>query len=346
MKFVGLDVGKTWTYVCILNSQGKVVKETKVRSVGESLFELLGRQRGPISVCYEASCGYGPLYDRLCQIARQVLVAHPGHLRLIFRCKRKNDRVDARKLAKLLLVGAVPCIHVPCEDIRSWRRMIEFRNRLVQERTRLKNRLRALGRSFGIVLPAGRRLWTKQGKAALAATTFPNDVSTLERDITLDDLARCDEKIQRVERSLNDMGRRHSAVQLLQTIPGVGPRTAEAFVAYVDIVTRFRSIKQVAAYFGLVPSQDQSGDSNRLGHITREGPAVVRRLLTEAAWQGIRRSPRIRDRFERFCGDQAKQRRIALVATSHYLLRVMFSMWRRGEAWNEAGGPNDVKSAA
>ena len=75
---------------------------------------------------------------------------------------------------------------------------------------------------------------------------------------------------------------------------------------------------------------------NRLGHITRQGPSVVRWLLTEAVWMGIRRSPRLLARYERhLCGDP-QRRRIAAVATAHYLARVMLTMLKTGEAWREA----------
>ena len=74
------------------------------------------------------------------------------------------------------------------------------------------------------------------------------------------------------------------------TVPGVGIRTAEAVVAYLDDSTRFRRSKAVGSYFGLVPSQDSSSDINRLRHITKEGLSTVCKLLTEAAWQSIRRT--------------------------------------------------------
>ena len=118
---------------------------------------------------------------------------------------------------------------------------------------------------------------------------------------------------------------------LLRTIPGVGPRTAEAVMAYIDQPKRFGRLKQVGSYFGLIPSQDQSYPINRLGHITREGPATARKLLTEAAWQGIQRSPEIRAYYERLRREDPKRRKIALVATAHWLLRVMLSMLRSGE---------------
>ena len=120
---------------------------------------------------------------------------------------------------------------------------------------------------------------------------------------------------------------------MVRTIPGVGPRTGEAVVAYIDEARRFSRNKCIGSYFGLVPCQDASGPVNRLGHITREGPAVVRRLLVEATWQGIRRSPEIRAYFERIQRGDADRKKIALVATAHHLIRVMLSMLKTGEVW-------------
>src|SRR5262249_56052922 len=80
---------------------------------------------------------------------------------------------------------------------------------------------------------------------------------------------------------------------------GGGIRTAEAMAAFIDDPQRFGDAKAVGCYFGLVPCQDQSGDKNRLGHITREGAPVVRQLVAEAAWQAQRRSPTVRAYFDR-----------------------------------------------
>lgn len=345
MKFVGLDVGKNWIFVCILNAQGKVVKEFKVKIDGEGIHEQLRRLRSPLAVCYEASCGYGHLYDGLARYARRIVVAHPGQLRLIFKSKRKNDRVDAKKLAMLLFLDQVPAIHVPSIDVRAWRSLIEFRNRLVAKRTRVKNGLRAVCRTHGIQLPRGKTLWSRRGLALLAKQDFPHRTAALERDLLMDELGHACERIKRIEAELDDIARHHAGVALLQTIPGVGPRTAEAFAAYVDRPQRFGNVKQVAAYFGLVPCQDQSGHANRLGHITREGPSTMRRLLTEASWQGVKNSPQIRARYEQIQRGDPQRRKIALVAIGHYLVRVMFAMLRRGEAWNEAGGPYAATAA-
>jgi transposase len=121
----------------------------------------------------------------------------------------------------------------------------------------------------------------------------------------------------------------------LRSIPGVGVRTAEAVAAFVDDPHRFRGAKAVGQYFRLVPSQDQSGDRNRLGHMTRKGPAVVRQLVAEATWQALRRSPTVRAYFERVRRDDPPWKKVALVATAHYLVRVMWVLLKRGAVWEQ-----------
>jgi transposase len=333
--FIGLDVHLRHISVCILNRDGKKVQELRHRGTREELLGRLAKLGGPLAICFEASCGYGHLYEQLGQVAERVVVAHPGQLRLIFRSKRKHDRADAEKLAKLLFLGEVPAVHVPDQDVRAWRQFIEHRTRLVNKRTRVKNALGALLRSLGIIRPRGQGRWSKRDHKWLQELALPTALCSCQRDTLLDELELFDRQIARVEHSLEAFAESHPGVSLLRTIPGVGPRTAEAVVAYLDSPERFHSNKSVGCYLGLVPSQDQSGPTNRLGHITREGPATVRRLLAEAAWQGVLRSGTIRSYFLRIGRDDPQRKKIALVATAHYLARVMLAMLRTGEGWRE-----------
>jgi len=141
--------------------------------------------------------------------------------------------------------------------------------------------------------------------------------------------------VRRLEQELNRRAQQTPAVARLRSIPGVGIRTAEAVAAFIDDPQRFRHAKAVGRYFGLVPCQDQSGDKNRLGHITREGPAVVRRLVAEATWQAVRRSPAVRAFLERTQRGDPQRKKIAVVATAHYLVRVMWALLKRGTVWQE-----------
>ena len=330
MLKIGLDVHERNSALCVLGDKGQIVERIAVRGHPRRVIERLRRIQEPFEICYEASCNYGWLYDQLKLQAARVVVAHPGRLRLIFRSRRKNDRIDAERLAKLLYLDEVPAIHVPSIDVRSWRQLIMHRRRMVSNRTRCKNAIRAVLRTHGISSPKG--LWTKAGLVWLEAVELPTRIAELQRDQLIDDLLHSGRNISRVEERLDEIAATHPGVTLLMTIPGVGPRTAEAFVAHVDEPTRFAP-KSIGTYFGLVPSQDASGDRNRLGRITKTGPSIVRGLLTEAAWQGVRRSPTIRAVFERIQRGDADRKKKAIVATAHYLSRVMLGMLRSGEAW-------------
>jgi transposase len=341
MYYVGLDVHVNKSCLCILDDHGRQVKQKTIHGPWAELFKALRQIDAPFDICYEASCGYGHLHDHLQKIASRVAVAHPGHLRLIFRSKRKNDRVDAQKLAKLLYLDEVPGVYVPAIDIRDWRAMIEQRTRTVHKRVRTKNNIRALLRAVGLAPgPRIKKLWTKAGRLWLHQLDELTDNDRFRLDMLVDELEHFDQQIKRIESHLQRISQKHPGVDLLLTTPGVGQRTAEAMVACIDRPSRFTHNKTIGAYLGLVPSQDQSGSTNRLGHITRQGPATLRKLLTEAAWQGIRQSPDIRRYYERICRGDDGRKKIAIVATAHYLARVLLAMLKTGEAWRAtpAGG--------
>jgi len=334
MFYVGLDIHCKHISICILDNNGKIVQRDKVRQL-DQMTSLLKELPGRFEVCFEASCGYGFYHELLTPIATRVAVAHPGLLKLIYRSKKKNDRRDAEQLAKLLYVDQVPAVHVPPADVQAWRKLIGFRQKLVQKRTRAKNGVRSLLRTVAITAPKRPGLWTKGGLAWLQRLEFSQPMYALERDLLVDEIESLSSKLRRVEKELTRFSKDKPAIWQLQSIPGVGPRTAEAVVAFIDDPHRFANSKRVGAYFGLVPSQDQSGDRNRLGHITRQGPAVVRQFLAEAAWQAARRSPTVRAYFERIARGDKDRRKIAVVATAHYLVRVMWSMLKNGTLWKE-----------
>jgi transposase len=346
MFFVGLDVHQRKSSVCVLDSLGKKVKEFTVLGPWDTLLEALAGLPRPMAVCFEASTGCGWLCERIRPLAQRIEVAHPGQVRLIFRAKKKNDRIDAAKLATLLFLGQVPKAYIPDAQVRAWRGLVEFRRATVDKRTRAKNALRALMRGCGIQnLHPRKGLWARKGLALLREIELPAAQDRLRRDLLMDELDQYVRQVKRVEVELDRIADDHAGVALLRSIPGVGARTAEGALAYIDDARRFRRNKQVGAYFGVVPCQDSSADVNRLGHITRQGPPTVRKLLVEAAWQGVRRSPTLGAYYQRIRQGKKERRKIALVATAHHLLRVMHAMLRTGEVWRETVADEQTAAA-
>lgn len=334
MLYAGLDIHSKHISICVLNQSGQIVQRTRVRTV-QQMMQFLGGLTDRFEACFEVSCGYGHFYDLLQPIASRVVVAHPGQLRLIFRSRDKNDRNDAERLAKLLYLGEIPTVHVPAVEVRMWRELINCRSQLIAKRTRAKNSIRALLRGAGETAPTNPGLWTKRGIAWLRALTLPTTSQQLRRDLLIEEIDTLNRQRRRIEQELQRRAEASHAVFLVRSIPGVGVRTAEAVVAFLDDPHRFPNAKSVGQYFGLVPRQDQSGNKNRMGHISHEGPSVVRQLVAEAAWQACRRSPTVHAYFERVQRGDPQRKKTALVATAHYLVRVMYALLKNGTLWKE-----------
>ncbi|NQT89065.1 IS110 family transposase [bacterium] len=341
MLYVGLDLHERTSTLAILDPNARTEKERMtVRTIKGPLSRVVAdlkkikKARGAFAICYEASTSYGIVYDALATIAERVAVGHPAKLEAIFRSKAKNDRNDAKTLAGLLSLDIVPTVHVPNQDVRGWRRLINCRHSLVKDRTRVKNRIRALLRGLGVEAPEN--LWTKKSLAWLRTVDFVCSGDAVMRDEYVDRLETVEQAIRRVEGELDARAAAHPGVMLLQTIPGVGPRTAEAMVAWIDDPRRFRSTKSIGNYLGLVPCEDTSAGRRRLGHITKEGPPVIRWLLTQAAWQAVGRVPAVRAFRDRVMRGDPDRKKIATVATMHYLARAMLAMLRDGSVWAPA----------
>lgn len=233
MLYVGLDIHSKHITLCVLSEKGELVRRAQARGI-EQMLGILKALPDRFEVCYEVSCGYGHSHDLLHPLAARVVVAHPGQLRLIFRSRNKNDRNDAERLAKLLYLGEVPAMHVPTPDVRAWRELINCRSQVIAKRTRAKNSARALLRCVGVVAPKHPGLWTKQGLAWLRRLALPTPSQQLRRDLLVEEIETLTRQLRRIEQELNRRGSASPAVAQLRSIPGVGPRTAEAVAAFVD----------------------------------------------------------------------------------------------------------------
>jgi transposase len=199
----------------------------------------------------------------------------------IYRTAKKNDRIDARKMAVLLSIGEVPAVYMPTKEVRQWRETILHRKKIICKIVQVKNRIRATLKSQGHSKPLERGSWWKKAnfmwmrdicnKHAGICDLWRMHVSDL-----LDEYSLLQSQVKKVTDRLDDYLSEKSGATLLMSIPGVGPRTAEAILAYTDDVSRFGNYKEYCSYFGLTPKLDESGSCRRLGHISKHGPSVVR----------------------------------------------------------------------
>jgi transposase len=227
-------------------------------------------------------------------------------------------------LLQLLVEDRFPKVWVPSPENRDLRQLLWHRHRLVQMRTRIKNQLQAIAMNEGVRRKKG--LWTKQGRAQLEGFSLAPWATRRRQDL-LELLDRLNPSIEKLSAEIEREAEQRPEVQKLMTHPGIGPITALAFVLVIGPPDRFRCGKQIGSYLGLVPSEDSSGDHRRLGHISKQGNALLRFLLVEAAGAALRSDPDWRRQF--FHLAMRRDRSIAKVAMARKLAVRLYWMLRR-----------------
>lgn len=339
MKILSLDLGKYKTVGCDYEREsGKHRFQGTVTTPAalEQLVNEVKPDRVVIEVCNIA----GWVCDLLRGMGVEVQVANTSDDAWRWRkVKRKNDRQDALKAAQLSAVNQLREVHIPTIAVRQWRALIAFRQQLVRRRARVKNTIRDLLLREGQILPRGGKCWSQLGVARLEAMALPLSEAGMselwrgELDIELRQLRAVQQEIAVAEEKLDAIATADPRVQLLRTIPGVGPRLSEAIVALLDRPERFRKANEVSAYIGMVPKELDSGETERRGRITRHGSRLVRSLLVEVAWAGLRHNRWVRETYQRISGGKKARKKIAIVAVGRQLLVRCWAMLRDGTPW-------------
>jgi transposase len=235
--------------------------------------------------------------------------------------------------------------------VRQWRSLIACRQALVGRRVAVQNRIRALLVAQGLPAPRGAKAWAAAGLAGMASWAKPlADCAADELwrgllELSLTEYRQLCDLIDRTEARLDALGKQHADVALLQTVPGLGPRTAETVAAYLQDAPRFRTGKQVSAYSGLVPRQHQSGEVDRRGRISKRGPALLRKMLVECAWCMIRYNAWARGIYQRLTGGGQRRKKQAIVALARKVLVRCWAMLRDRKPWHDPqAGPKPTLS--
>ncbi|HET6579329.1 MAG TPA: IS110 family transposase, partial [Gemmatimonadales bacterium] len=299
----------------------------------------LARHPGAL-VVIEACANAGWVHDHAVAAGHSVRVANTAAESWKFQhLKRKTDQDDALRLAELEAIGQLPTVALPDPATRQRRMLIAFRQELVGRRVACQNRIRALFAGQGLPTPRGAAAWTALGLAGIEqfarplAECGPTELWRGMLHLAVAEYRGLVGHIAATEATLDRLADADPATRLLATIPGVGPRTAEAVATHLGDPHRFASAKQVGAYAGLVPKQYQSGVTDRKGRITRRGPGVLRKLLVECAWCMLRSNPWARSVYARLTAGGVSRKKPAVVALARKLLVRCWAMLRDGVPW-------------
>lgn len=317
MRFIGLDVHLDFCEIAICEN-GRVRSAGRVPSSPAGIDVLVGSLAADDEVALEATGNALQIARRLEPHVARVVVAPTKELSAITTAKTKTDRLDAKKLARLLAAGLLTGCWLPDEDTRSLRRWLSRRAQLVRQRTRSKNEIHAVLMRNLKGRPPMSDVFGKGGRAWLAALELPRD----ERH-TVDGCLRhidfVNGEIAILECEIAQKAIDSPEIKRLMTVPGVSLMTAATFMAAVGDIHRFRSPRNLVSYLGLDPKVRQSGSGNaKIGRISKQGAAPVRGMLVEAAFVAVSTAGPMRAFYQRVSARRGKA--IAIVAVARKLV--------------------------
>jgi len=247
----------------------------------------------PRTIAMEATMFSGWIYDHLLPHAAAVKVAHPLMLRAIAAAKKKNDRIDAGKIADCLRCDFLPECHMAPTAIRERRRVLRYRHLLVRQMAQTKNRVSGLLMETGVEHNRSRLHKVGYFRRLMATDSEIDDSIRPLLKLSRDTIQRCQRTEYALVSSLERDPLLKERIRRLRTVPGVGPITALNWALEMGEISRFRSIRQAVSYCGLCGDERSSGDKVMRMPLSRQRNKHIQHVLVEAAKLAPRLSPEL-----------------------------------------------------
>lgn len=328
--YIGLDVHKMSWVVAIVTGACDFKTFTQPPRPA-ALVEYLKRHfPGATYHCvYEAGyCGFW-ICEELCRAGVDCIVINPADVPTTDKeHKHKNDRVDAKKLARALRNGDLVALYVPDREALEHRTLVRSRHSYVAKQTRVKNQIKSLLAQFGITLPEEitERHWSARYLTWLASLALATPEGTAALKLLLEELAHLRRTILALNRGIRKLSgadRYRLPVLHLTSISGISTLVAMILVTELVSITRFQSLDHLASFVGLIPGEASSGDERTMTEITERKNRYLRWILTEAAWVAVRYDESLALAFNKLCARMPKNQAIVRIARK-LLNRVRF----------------------
>lgn len=333
LYYIGLDVHKKHVSYVIKTAAGKRIAAGQVAATRVALSAWAESIEGPWIGALEATLFSGWIYDHLRSHAEQLELAHPAMLKAISCSKKKNDRLDADKICDLLRCELLPHCYLAPPELRELRRVLRYRNLLVREAVRMKNKISGLLMEVGEPYDA-RRLHGKKYFSEYMGSLrdTPESVVELLR-ISRSNLELFERLQQRLLAGLKRQPLLVERIERLQSIGGVGEVLALTWALETAEVERFSSIRQAVSYCGLCAAQRESAGKSSRGPLSKQRNKHLQRSLIEAAKLAPRWNRRLRQVRDRELERGHSNR--ATLAVARKLVAYLLAVDRSGQPFVE-----------
>lgn len=337
--FIGIDIHlKQWKVT--IRSAGVELKTFSMNPLPLELYQYLQKHYpgGTYLVAYEAGfCGFW-IQRKFIQLGIQCMVVHPADTPTSAKEKvYKSDPIDSRKLARELENGSLKAIYVPDTYFEQLRSLMRLRFRLVQQQTRIKNRIKGFLRTSGISIPlqflsnprwsGSFILWLKDVQPAFHTGKFTLDNLILQLEQTREHLSQVLRQL-RLEAASQNLA---PVVKAIHSAPGLAFITTMTLITEIIDIRRFSRFEQLCSFVGLIPSVYASGETSFSRGMTFRHNKFIRPLLIEAAWIAVRKDPAMTLRFHELRKTMPPQ--LAIIRIAKKLLRRIYHLWKKQDRY-------------
>ena len=345
--YIGFDVHKKTINYCVKMADGQIVEEGKLRATHDALRQWAGRRREPWRGAMEATLFSGWIYDTLKPFAAELQIGHPAMMKAIGASKKKNDKIDARKTADLVRCNLLPECYVAPAEMRELRRLLRYRNVVVAQAVRIKNKM------SGLLMEVGAEYKKRQLHGKKYFTELLGNVEEVPESVK--DLLRLSrgalEMFEATQRQLLDRLQKEpqlvERLAVLKSIRGVGEVTALTWALEICDPQRFRSIADAVSYCGLTSALDCSADKQHRGPVSKQRNRHLQTVLIEAAKLAPRWNPQLAAVHDREL--ERGNRNRATLAVARKLVAYLLAVDKSGQAFriqNQPAPTTEVETAA
>lgn len=331
--YLGIDWGKKFSQIFGVDEDGVVVEE-RIATLDMRAWQKLLKQFKPYAIHagFEVGAHYDWMYDLLKNACVEVCVIDPAQFAVVSRSQRKTDKIDAQKIAEGVRRGDLPLVHVPDKQTRADRRLVAFTHWHSQQSSGVKTKIRSLLLAHRLECPYS----NVTGVAAMKwlqehAIQKMDDQAQMFLQMLLKQVELLKQQRQELDKKVEERAKTYAQAEVLESVPGLGNLGVLAILSAVAGIGRFERPEQLASYFGVCGSVHQSGQSLRLGPLTKRGNVHVRWLLSQALQHVHRKDAKARKRYLKL--KRKKRRGVARGAQVRWLTQIIWQMLTKNEPY-------------
>ncbi len=313
--YLGIDVHKK-TYSVTAICEKIVIKKATLQASPEGLVSFCNKYfiGAMIESAYEAGFSGFNLHRVLEKNGIKNLVVHAAGIEVAVGDRVKTDKRDSLKIATQLEANRLRGIHVPSEEREGKRAITRLRTTIVEHRTSVANQIKALLHQHGLIPPTAKTKICAKWIKNLEKLSMGDDIRyTLNHLVEL--WQQLTVKIKEINSKIGKQAEDDSELEMIyRSTPGIGPVGARTLANEVEDMSYFDNERQLFSYTGLTPSEHSSGGHVRKGHISRQGKAIIRKILVLAAWKAIKIDAHLKETFDRIAIKAGGKKAIVAIA--------------------------------